>query len=309
MKDNKLILFVPRQSQLNLQHELDSLLTSGRDIFQSEYRIHVIEQNIVVTDEDRHAGYGSGSKICYHRSDRSLHQATCGVFLTDERNRMYVLTSFHGTSPKECYFMDPSTSDWVKWRRKGCKCIDQVFQQDPLLDATLVGIESKDIKDRVDLYLRSPSKDSALCGMYTAHTEDLKVEKSGDNTHQSGCPLVLKHGSTSKETRGILSMYDFHHPPRRITGGLVIIPADSEESFSEPGDSGSLIFRESTHEHGKLRKDYSLHEGVGMLCAGIQGMYPEINCTLAFRLDDAVNFFKTKTGRRLLLSPFDHSVK
>ena len=218
-----------------------------------------------------------------------------------------MLTSLHGTSPNECYFLDPSLSEWIKWRRKGCKCIDQVFQQDPLLDATLVAIESKDIIDHIDLYLRSPSKDSALCGMYTAHTEDLEVQKAGG--HQSGCPLVLKHGSTSKETKGILSMYDFHHPPRRITGGLVITPADSQKSFSEPGDSGSVIFRALAHKHSKFGKKHSLHEGVGMLCASIQGIYPEIKCSLAFRLDDAVVFFEKKTGRKMFISPFDHSVK
>ena len=108
MKDSKLVLFVPRDRQHELQQDLDKLLASQTEIFQNDYRIHIIEKDIVVTDEDAPAKYASGSKIYYHRSDRSLHQATCGTFLTDERNRMYILFYFIFL-----FFFIYSTSLWI----------------------------------------------------------------------------------------------------------------------------------------------------------------------------------------------------
>ena len=178
-----------------------------------------------------------------------------------------------------------------------------VFQLDPLIDATLFKVDDEDLLRQIDLKLRRPYKNSVICGIYTGHIEDL--EGCNGASCSSEYPMVTKCSSACGETKGILGMDEFEDPSRGIAGGLLIIP-DGTASFSGPGDSGSVIYQLAPHEHTKIRSEHSHHESVAMLTHGVQGIYPDITCSLGFRLSDAVKHFEKVLTKMLTPLLYDH---
>ena len=269
-------------------------------MFRDEFKIEVHHQPIDVVQEDGRENYGSGSQVCYHDANHKLHYATCGAFVKDEKGKLYMLTSCHGESPKVCYILEPDSSPPDQWKRYSCKRRAHVFKTDPLLDAILVEVNNEEVKNHIDPLLHCPHENSALCCVFTDRIDDFNAETGS-------WPVVVKSGKKGHPALGKLFLYDCDIPHKDITGALVVAPEGSQ-SFSEQGDSGSVIFQQDTHEHAKSdTHNYRLHEGLAMLSHGVTGLYPDLKCSLAFRLDHVIQYFSEKTGHDLHLLPLNSS--
>ena len=297
--DHKLVLFIPKEREDDLTSSLKKKLKGT--IFEKEYRTSTIDKEIKIYNENGLSKCGSGTKMFYMDQNEKDHYSTCGVFVEDEYGRMFAISSCHGNTPDEYYIMQPSADSKRRGRRQRCRIIEHVYQKSPLLDAVLLEIDNEEVKSRIDTSLHKPT--AALCGQYTDLTEKL-----GANPNWA---TVMRCGGPGEITRGKLSLYGFRHSSRELSDALVITPMDCDTSFSEEGDSGSLVFCEYPHEHPETDRqmtNFSLYQGLALVCHGIEGLYQDKKGSLAFRLDDAIGHFKKVTGKNLRLLPFDHPV-
>ena len=301
-KDNKLVLFIPADRKFELRDVLHKKLSVIDPDIRDEYRLHIVQEPIEITPEYGGGKYRSGTKLCYYDKQKRSRYASCGVFLKDDDGHTYMISSCHGSNPKECYILETDPSSSVCSRHR-CKRVEHVYQTSPLLDAVLFEVDTQGVTDLIDPLLGSPFTNSALCGLYTDASEDI-------NKVPGKWITVEKYGGSTKTTKGEVSLYDFQHPPSDITDALVIRPVDPENAFSEAGDSGALVYRVQPHNHAKADEamtNLSLHEGIAVLCHGLKGVEPKQKWGVAFRLDDAIGHFKEKMGKSLHLLPFDHS--
>ena len=300
--DSKLVLFLPKERQSALKTALDQELRADDDVFKTQFEIRLLEKSIEIAEETGTKEFRPGCQICYYTGDDKLRYATCGAFVKDEEGKLYILSSCHGHTPDKVY-LQSSTSP-TKQRRHKLKLAHEVHQKDPLLDAVLLEVSDSKLVDQCDPHMCRPHKNSALCGMYTGHTED--IAHVDEDWQKGEPPVVMKYGGTSKLTKGRLTLFHYQNPNEYITNALVITPSDSKELFSMEGDSGSVIFREDTHRHPDKYPSFSLHEGLAMQCYTVKGLEPNVTCSLAFRLDDAVEYFEGQTGKHLEIQPFNH---
>ena len=296
--DKKLVLFVPQEIAAEVKQSLRDTVT---DSFKNEYKLHLVEKSLILKEENGPKKGNPGNKIYYTDSDNGRHFATCGAFVKDDDDKLYILSSCHGHSPKQCYFLEP-VPEPREYNRHPCRLAASVYQKDPLVDAVLLEVYTDDLKSIVEpVPQKDQPKSHALCGMYDDYIEDL-VHADADEV------TVMKYEGKTSPTKGKLSFYKFQNPSDEITDALVITPADPEQgSFSSEGDSGSVVVLEKTHEHPGKHRDYSLHLGLAMLCYGIEGLHPGVKCSLAFKLEHAINALECKIGKELNLLPFDHN--
>ena len=282
-----------------MRYTLEELVKGN---FKNDYRLQIIDAPLTLREEHGSKCGNPGNKLFYTGSDGVDHYATCGAFVRDEHDKLYILSSCHGHSPTMCYFMQPVPSP-MKHKRHPCKLVASVYERDPLLDAVLYEVYTKGLKSIVEpVPHQDQPKSHALCGMYEDPIEDL-VGQDEENV------IVMKYEGKKEPAKGTLSFYKFENPSEEISDALVIAPVDTNtDSFSSEGDSGSLVLLDNTHTHSGKYENYSLHEGLGMLCYGVDGLYPGVKCSLAFKLDNALEVMRQKTKMKLHLLPFDHEV-
>ena len=301
-----MVLFLPSTDETVLKRSLEEQVASLSDTLKKAYICKLTYQPIEIKEESGDGKVGSGCKIMYLDNKHEEHYSTCGAFVKDQSKKIFLLSSCHGSSPVNCILV---TSPSSAKQMHPCEYVDSVYQKDPLLDAVLMQImgKAKKTDKEIDVFLHSPFPDSALCGPFDKDLEDLPL--TGNVTGKREWPMVMKHGSKSHETKGILSLYEFEHPATGLTGGLLITPASNEGDFSEPGDSGSVIYLMEKHKGHPESEKYTCHQGLAMLCHGVTGLIPNIKGTLAFRLDDIIEHFEASNNMELFLEVQDHMHK
>ena len=305
VEDNKLILFLPKNKEFIMKVVVDIRVQQLDKTFKDVYKICIRDTPLRITEENSSGKYKPGTKICYTSEDGSIHYATCGPFVKDSENNLYVISTFHGHRPDSCYLLEELTSS-SKTKRHNCKVVAYVYKRNPFLDAVLIQIEEEEMKLDTDPFLRMQNRTAGgtkgLCGYYNGSIEDL------DTTYTHGT-MVIKHGAVTKVTTGMLVLYDFEDPQQGIYGALVIRPIGHLNIFSKAGDSGSMIMcvQPDGHQTSEENGEFSRHLGIGVLSHGIEGLYPKVKCSLASRLDRVIEFFCIETKKDLRLFPIDHS--
>ena len=304
-KEGKLVLFLPKTADTPLKISLEAQLASFSDTLKNAYTCKLIYEPIEIKEENGDGKIRTGCKIRYYDNKHEEHYATCGAFLKNQEKRIFLLSSCHSHSPAKCVFITSTSSSK---QLPTCEYIDNIYKMNPLMDAVLMEIgKANNTDEEIDVFLRSPFPNSVLCGPFDKDLEDLQLTVS--STSKREVPMVMKHGSTSQKTKGILSLYEFEHPATGLTGGLVIIPASEEEMFSEPGDSGSVIYLMEKHKGHPESKSKTCHLALAMLCHGVTGLTPRVKCTLAFRLDEVIEHFESTNEMKLFLEVQDHMHK
>ena len=302
MKDDKLLIFVPKEEATLLEESLDREIDAIGDVFKEEYRMHYTESPVTVLEEDDTQQYSPGCRVAYYDEQKILHFSTCGAFLTDEEQKLYIISSSHGNLPEKFYLQAHKAKSGKQERLHKLKRVATVFQKDPLLDAVLLEVNAK-VEKKCTPHVRRPNETSAFCGTYTDLIIDLGVrDKDGGKKR----PTVLKYGAATGLTMGELAMYDMQIPGESISNALTVMPDSSGGPFSSRGDCGSVVYKGSVHDHDGGEPGFKRHLGLAMICYGVTGLDKHSKLTLAFRLNDVIEHFEEELKKKLTLLPFNH---
>ena len=304
VNDNKLVLLLPEEIEESLKTDLQGeVMSLGMEPFEDVFTTQSIKGTTNISDLNATTDCNPGCQICYFDSSEVLRYASCGAFLKDQDDKVYVLSSCHGHSAHDFYLMESATSAPTRRRHK-LKRVAGVHQKDPLLDAVLLEVTDHTLLKKCIPQMSKPSKNVTPMEVFTGPTEEL----AGSDSKMLGRgKKVVKYGGMAQKTSGELFLYDFRKPSEEITNALVIIPGSSDDTFCSEGDSGSVIFRGESQKNKKVRKGekFPHHEGIAVLCSGL-GDQEMGFWGLAFRLDDAIEFFEAKLNKEFSLLPFNY---
>ena len=270
---------------------LVSRIQDVKNSYKIESRIFSLPKQLRFIPDGGFGKRSPGCQIEFHCSAGKTFFATAGAFVKDEADKLYILSSCHGITFQDCYFIEAKDG-----KKHKCEYVAGVFQQRPFLDACLLRVTSQELKKKYEWWLPgSDKKKMAFYGPYANAIEDLS-ETPGQR------PGVMKYGGSTKLTKGELAYYKFNAPAEGITGGLIITPAEDKGVFSWEGDSGGVIVRETTDKTHEL-KDMSFHEAIAMHSNAVEGFLTDQTCSLAFRLDHVIQHFEGVIGIGLKILP------
>ena len=290
------MLFLPEERSKTLLETLQKSLSHLTDIFRKAYRTRHIKNPVQINHHT--AKCCSGCTLSYFDQDSLNHNATCGAILGNDDGNIYILSSCHGNRPQMCYFSEP-----VHDKRHPCEHIATGYEKDPLLDVALFEVSKRGdpLPYAIEPMLHMNKQNIALCGPYDGTIDDLLLPNTSENASKGKAPKVMKYGAQTKLTKGLLSFYKFNSPADSITDALVIAPQDGD-AFSKEGDCGSVVFLEDEtpdSKQGQVPGSSSYHEALAMICFGVEGIYPEVQCSLGFRLDAAFKFLELELKEKL----------
>ena len=291
--DNKLVLYLQGRNS----SEVDALRSQIRSLgerFQDIWKFGPTVDKIQIHELNGGEKYSLGSQICYTGPQDALCYSACGAFLQDEEGTKYILSSCHGERAHSFYIEIPETTE-SQQRRHKLKPVAVVYRKDPLLDAVLLEV-GNDVAKYCDPCLKSLHENAIVCCIFTGNMQRLIRDR----------PVVIKYRDNHNLSKGRVSECNWQGPSGSITDALLIKPDDQSEPFCKEGDSGSVLFLEKHHNQTFSGKVYSGHKGIAVLSAGVTGIDTGTMHGIAFRLDDAMDYFENKLKKKLYLWQFHH---
>ena len=281
------MLFLMQNEEVKLKNFVREKIGSINETFKHEYKIHILDQPIQICYEEGSGRNNPGSTIQFQCQKQHTFHSTAGAFVKDEQEALYILTSCHGCSIQHCYFIESGGQN-----RYECEYITDLFHKDPFLDACILKVTDKRLQNNYTYSVPGEAGPIAFCGPYTESLEEMTDTDKGVE--------VMKYGGRTKLTKGLLSYHHFCVPSEGITGGFLITPADGTKAFTDDGDCGSVVFLSTPRNvDGKL----SYHEALAIHANGVKGLFKDGKCSLAFRIDHALEYFQEHLDTTLRLLP------
>ena len=260
-------------------------------IFQKICKRGHLTGELNVCDEGEQGKCLPGCHIQFEQTNDKVFYATAGAFLRDEDDTLFILSSCHGENIQHCYFLDSEGS-----QKYECKYIAGAYDKKNIIDACLLEVDNVHLKNKLDYCLPIENRRIALYGPFVDSIEDI-VDTPGKRVK------VMKYGAKTRLTEGKLSYYDFEDPSTGISGGLIITPTTGKEAFTEEGDCGSVIFRQTPNEENAKSSDgFTRHEALAMHSSALTGIGVG-TCSLASRLDTVIAHFENIIDKELHLLP------
>ena len=260
-------------------------------IFEVSCRRGYLREPLEVFDEGEVGRCLPGCQIQFEQTTDEVFFATAGAFLKDTNGTLYILSSCHGRNIQHCYFLESQGS-----QKYECKYIAGAYDKKDIIDACLLEVDNEYLKNKLDYCMPIENKKIALYGPYADSIEDI-IDTPGKRVK------VMKYGGKTRLTEGELSYYDFEDPVTGISGGLIITPTTSKETFTEEGDCGSVIFRQAPNKEDVKSSDgFVRHEALAMHSSALTGIGMG-TCSLATRLDKVIDHFEDVIAKELHLLP------
>ena len=279
----------------------DSLATKMKTIetpLKDEYKVETISQDLEIWEECSSGKGALGSKILFHCLDANDECcSTAGAIAKDKKEKYYVLSSMHGSTPDNCY-LD------VGGNRYECTYIGDGITEKSRIDACLLEVDGKELKASNKSFLECEGKKITFFGPEASSFSDIVDKKKNEVP-------IKKYGATTKLREGKLVYHSVDIPWKNIDDGLLIVPTGEvspEEPFSAEGDSGCVIFRDSPNEASGAKGEFVCHEALGVHSYRVNNAPGYERSCLAFRLDRVLEVFKQKHGIDLQLLPIDERV-
>ena len=230
MDDQKLTIFIPAENQDNLKQSLQEELRTVEARLHQSYKFVTITEPFSIQREFQKAGAGSS---LYYIQDDCPNTVTAGALFVNLINyKVYILTTCH---------LDDATDKLFYFKRNNCdislgKCVAYICQTNPVIEACLVELTGESLEQCSPLLsIHNSLAMTAFSGPYRGSlTELLAAPKE-----------VMMCGGSSGVARGRMKYFAFDFPDHStstmIYGGIVTLPNDASEQFSQAGDSGSII--------------------------------------------------------------------
>ena len=230
MDDQKLTIFIPAENQDNLKQSLQEELRTVEAHLHQSYKFVTITEPFSIQREFQKAG--AGSSLYYMHSGCSNTVTAGALFVNLINHKVYILTTSHldDATDKLFYFKSNNSEIFLG------KCVAYISQTNPMIEACLVELAEESLgKCSPLLSINNSLAMTAFSGPYRGSLSELLAAPKE----------VMKCGAASGITRGRMKYFaiDFpdHSTSTMIYGGIVTLPIDTSEQFSQPGDSGSII--------------------------------------------------------------------
>ena len=228
--DQKLTIFIPEVHHNTLEKSLHEELQNIEPHLCHCYKITPISQPFTIQRESQKAGAGSS---IYYVDSNGPNSVTAGaLFLNLNDKKVYILTTCHlDDAPDKLFYFKYDERDVLLGR-----CMAFVCQTNPVIEACLVELTQDSLEICSPLLSNCDATAMAVySGPYRGSLEELLAAPKE----------VMKCGASSGITRGKMKYFAYDFPDlstnTMIYGGIVTLPLDKSQQFSQPGDSGSII--------------------------------------------------------------------